>query len=81
MMVFQGIRLAFVGVVLGLGAAFWLARIISTFLFGVTPRDPLVFVGVPALLTVVAFGAAWWPARREPRGSDYRAPVRIEWGD
>jgi predicted permease len=64
MVVFQGMRLALVGVVIGLGAAFWLARLISTFLFGVTARDPLVFVGVPVLLTVVAFVAVWLPARR-----------------
>jgi putative ABC transport system permease protein len=64
MVVFQGMRLALVGVAIGLGAAFWLARLISTFLFGVTPRDPLVFVGVPVLLTVVAFVAVWLPARR-----------------
>ena len=64
MVVFQGMRLALAGVVVGLGAAFWLARLIATFLFGVTPRDPLVFVGVPVLLTVVAFVAVWLPARR-----------------
>lgn len=64
MVVFQGMRLAIVGVVVGLGAAFWLARLISTFLFGVTARDPLVFGGVPALLTLVALVAVWIPARR-----------------
>ena len=67
MVVFQGMRLALVGVVVGLGAAFWLARVISTFLFGVTARDPIVFAGVPALLTVVAFLAVWLPARRASR--------------
>ena len=67
MVVFQGMRLALVGVVIGLGAAFWLARLISTLLFGVTARDPLVFVGVPVLLTVVAFVAVWLPARRASR--------------
>ncbi len=48
----------------GSAPSFWLARLISTFLFGVTPRDPLVFAGVPVLLTVVAFVAVWLPARR-----------------
>jgi hypothetical protein len=55
---------ALVGVVTGVAAAFALARLISTFLFGVTARDPFVFVGVPALLTVVAVLAVWIPARR-----------------
>ena len=41
-----------------------LARAISAFLFGVTARDPLVFVGVPVLLTIVALFAVWFPARR-----------------
>ena len=36
----------------------------QTLLFGVTARDPLVFGGVPVLLTMVAFFAVWLPARR-----------------
>jgi putative ABC transport system permease protein len=36
-------------------------------LFGVTPRDPLTFVGVPVLLLVVAFLACFIPARRATR--------------
>jgi predicted permease len=67
MVVFQGMRLALVGVVIGVAAAFGLARLISTFLFGVTARDPFVFVGVPALLTAVAVLAVWIPARRASR--------------
>jgi putative ABC transport system permease protein len=64
MVVSQGMVLALVGVVIGLAAAFGLARLITTFLFGVTAKDPLVFAGVPILLTVVAFIAVWLPARR-----------------
>ena len=64
MVVRQGMMLALVGVVIGLVAAFGLARLITTFLFGVTARDPLVFVGVPLLLSAVAFFAVWLPARR-----------------
>jgi predicted permease len=64
MVVSQGMVLALVGVAIGLGAAFGLARLITAFLFGVTARDPLVFAGVPILLTVVAFIAVWLPARR-----------------
>jgi predicted permease len=67
MVVFQGMRLTAVGLVVGLAAAFGLVRLISTFLFGVTTRDPLVFVAVPALLALVAFAAVWLPARRASR--------------
>ena len=64
MVVKQGMVLALVGVVIGLGAAFGLARLITTFLFGVTAKDPLVFAGVPTLLAAVALLAVWLPARR-----------------
>ena len=67
MVVLQGMRLAGVGMVIGVGAAFALSRYMSTLLFGVEPRDPLVFVGVPLLLAVVAFVAVWVPARRASR--------------
>jgi ABC-type antimicrobial peptide transport system permease subunit len=53
-----------VGVVLGLGGAFWLAKFITTFLFGVTAKDPVVFAGVPLLLTAIAFISVWLPAQR-----------------
>jgi putative ABC transport system permease protein len=64
MVVTQGMALALAGVVIGLAAAFGLARLITTFLFGVTAKDPLVFAGVPLLLTLVALIAVWLPARR-----------------
>ncbi|MGB2717742.1 MAG: ABC transporter permease [Vicinamibacterales bacterium] len=64
MVVTQGMALALVGVAIGLGAAFWLARLITAFLFGVTAKDPLVFAGVPILLTAIALLAVWLPARR-----------------
>lgn len=64
MVVAQGMTLAVAGVVLGLAAAFALAKLITAFLFGVTARDPLVFAGVPIVLAGVAFMAVWLPARR-----------------
>ena len=67
MIVRQGMALASAGVVVGLAAAFGLARLMETLLFGVTTRDPLVFAGVPLLLTLVAFVAVWLPARRASR--------------
>jgi predicted permease len=64
MIVGQGMRIALLGVGLGLVSAFGLTRIIASFLFGVTTRDPLVFVAVPLLLSGVALVGVWLPARR-----------------
>ena len=64
MVVMQGMRLAVVGVAIGVAAAYGLSRYMSTLLFGVAARDPLVFVGVPLLLAVIALLAVWIPAAR-----------------
>jgi predicted permease len=67
MMVLQGMRLALVGVLIGVAAAFGLVRFIASFLFGVGTWDPLAFVGMPVLLIAVAFLAIWLPARHASR--------------
>ena len=67
MVVFQGMRLALLGVAIGIAAALALARVIAGFLYGVQARDPGVFVGIPILLSVVALVAIWLPARRASR--------------
>jgi ABC-type antimicrobial peptide transport system permease subunit len=64
MVVLQGMRLALVGVLLGVGAAFALSRYMATMLFGVEARDPVVFIGVPILLALIALAAVWIPAAR-----------------
>ena len=64
MVVFQGMRLAIVGVIVGLGAAWGLSRLMASVLYGVQARDTAVFVAMPVLLAVVSFVAAWLPARR-----------------
>ncbi len=78
MVVFQGMRLALVGVVIGLAAAFLLSRLLSAFLFGVTARDPLVFTGVPSCSRRRAAGGLAAGAAREPRRSDAGVAVRVE---
>lgn len=60
----QGMVLALIGVVLGIGGAFWLTRFIAGFLFGVKAWDPLSFIATPLLLCAVALLAVWIPARR-----------------
>jgi ABC-type antimicrobial peptide transport system permease subunit len=64
MVLMQGMRLALIGVAVGLAAAFGLTRLIASFLFGVEALDPLVFVGAPLVLAAVSLLAVWIPARR-----------------
>jgi putative ABC transport system permease protein len=63
----QGLPLVGAGLLLGLGAAFAMTRILESLLFGVGARDPGVFVAVPLLLLVVAVTAMAVPARRAAR--------------
>lgn len=67
MIVLHGMRLAIAGVVIGVAAAFGLTKVIESFLYGVKARDPLVFIGIPVVLSVVALLAVWVPARRATR--------------
>ena len=64
MVVFQGMRLALAGVVIGIGCALGLSRLLATFLFGVKERDLAVFIVVPVTLAMVSLIAVWLPARR-----------------
>jgi predicted permease len=63
----QGVRLALVGLAIGTAAALALSRLMSSLLYGVTPRDPLTFVGVALVLAAVALLASYLPARRATR--------------
>jgi putative ABC transport system permease protein len=60
----QGMALAGVGLVVGIGAAFALTRLMSTLLFGVSATDPLIFTAISAVLAGVALLACLIPARR-----------------
>jgi putative ABC transport system permease protein len=63
----QGLVLSGIGIVIGLVVAFLSSNVVSILLFGITPTDPIVFVGVPLLLAVVAAVASYIPARRALR--------------
>ncbi|MGB6473878.1 MAG: ABC transporter permease [Candidatus Sulfotelmatobacter sp.] len=63
----ESAKLVFFGLAAGIPAALVLTRFLSTLLFDVRPADPLTFVGVAVLLALVAFAAAYIPARRAMR--------------
>lgn len=63
----QGLKLTAAGVAIGAGLALGLARLITTFLFGVKPSDPTTYLAVAVGLTAVALLACYIPARRAAR--------------
>ena len=67
MVVRQGMLLALIGVAIGVGAAIGLSRYMKTLVFGVKTSDPLVFVSVAVVLSVVALLATYLPAVRASR--------------
>nr|MDQ3013316.1 ABC transporter permease [Acidobacteriota bacterium] len=64
LLVGQGMKLALLGVGLGLLAALALTRLMTKLLFGVSVTDPLTFAAIALLLVLVALMACWIPARR-----------------
>jgi putative ABC transport system permease protein len=67
MVVLQGMTFSLIGVAIGTAAAFGLAKLIATFLYGVQPWDVTVFVTVPVVLTLIALLAVGIPAMRATR--------------
>lgn len=64
MIIFQGMRVALIGVVGGCAAALSLTHVIAGFLFGIKSHDPVVFLLVPILLSTLAFFAVSLPAQK-----------------
>ena len=69
--------MASAGVVVGIAAAVALTRRMEALLYETSPVDPVVFVGVSAILITICLLASWWPARRGAR-IDPVAALRVE---
>jgi putative ABC transport system permease protein len=67
MVIGEGVALAGIGVVIGIGAALGLTRVLRSFLFDINPSDPITYAGLVLLLGITALLAAWIPARRAAR--------------
>jgi ABC-type antimicrobial peptide transport system permease subunit len=67
MVVFQGMRLAAIGVVIGVAAALALTRFMAGLIYGVKTWDPAVFITITVLLSAVSFLATYIPAVRASR--------------
>jgi len=64
MVIRQGMKLAVVGLAVGLGGALLTTRLMSSLLFGVSATDPMTFAVISVILAGVALGACFVPARR-----------------
>jgi ABC-type lipoprotein release transport system permease subunit len=62
-----GARLGLIGLVIGLGGAAVVARLMSALLYGLSPADPITFALVPVALGVIVFVATFIPALRAVR--------------
>ena len=77
MFVRNALVLAGVGVVIGLGAAAGLTRLMKSLLFGISSLDPLTYVLVPGVVVAAAVFASYLPARRVAR-VDPNEALRVE---
>jgi predicted permease len=63
----RALRIIAVGLIVGLAGAAAATRVLQSFLFGVTPTDPIAFTVVTLLMLTIGLIAAWLPARRATR--------------
>ena len=77
LVVSQGMLLTGAGLLLGIGGAFAMTRTMESFLFGVVPTDPGMFLSVPLVLATVAFAASSLPALRAT-GADPLSTLRAD---
>jgi predicted permease len=77
LVVTDGLRLAGIGVAIGVGGALWAGKFVKPLLFNVSPKDPWVYVIVATTLILVALAASWIPALRASR-VDANVALRTE---
>jgi ABC-type antimicrobial peptide transport system permease subunit len=73
LVVSQGLGLSAIGLVIGVGGAVVLTRVMASLLVGVTPTDPLTFAAITLLFMFVAVCASFIPAWRASRVDPVRA--------
>ena len=73
----DGLRMVIVSVAIGIACAAAMGRLVASLLYGVSTRDPLVFVGASVLLTLMGLAASLVPAMRAAR-SDPASALRAE---
>ena len=77
MVIWQGMRLALIGILIGLTVSLPLSRLLDSLLFGVKSSDPAVFIIVPSALICIALFSVWVPAERGARLDPMRS-LRME---
>ncbi|HEY6328717.1 MAG TPA: FtsX-like permease family protein, partial [Blastocatellia bacterium] len=77
MIISQGARMALIGIAIGLPATAAVTRLMTAYLYGVRPTDPITFAAVALLLLVVTVVACYLPARRA-MGVDPMDALRCE---
>ena len=77
MVIRRGMRLTLMGLAIGAAGALALTRLLSSLLFGISPRDPVTLIAVAAVLSGVALLACYIPARRAA-GVDPMVALRYE---
>ena len=73
----QGLVLALAGTAVGVGFAYAFSRVLAGLLYEIDPRDPAVFIAIPALVFGVALLASWVPTLRAVR-VDPASALRVE---
>jgi ABC-type antimicrobial peptide transport system permease subunit len=67
MVIAQGLKLALLGIAIGLLAALLVTHLMTSLLYGVSAKDPLIFLAISVLLVGVVLAACYVPARRAAR--------------